>query len=130
MTRMAGRVGRERNNEPGTGPAPIRGMSCVARALGDVEAEARLPLNDVVGVVIVPEKSRAQLGSCVEFAESLERLVRGERTLRQDEKVGLSRAGVVAVDFAGLTDRRRDALFEDHELVEVAVGRAGDRKDE
>src|SRR2546427_647504 len=98
-----------------------RGGSAGDEVLGDVEAEARLSLKDLVVVVVVPEKSRAQLGSCVEFAESLERFVRGERTLRQDEKVGLSRAGVVAVDFAGLTDRRRDALFEDHELVPDAV---------
>ena len=102
----------------------------MARALGDVEAEARLSLEDLVVVVVIPEKSGAQLGSCIELAESRERVVRRERALGHDEKVGLSSSSIVAVHFAGLPDRCAHALFEMPEFVVIAVGRAGDRKDE
>ena len=102
----------------------------MARALGDVEAEARLSLKDFVVVVVISEICGAELGSGIEFAESFERDVCVERALRRDEKVGLPGARIVAVYLAGIPYRRRHTLFEDHELVEVAIGRARDRKDE
>jgi len=99
-------------------------------SLSDVEAEGRLALIDLVVVVVVPEVCGAELGSGVEVSEPSERVVGLERLLGQDEEVGLTGTGVVAVHSPGLADRLRDALFEVPELVEVAVGRAGDRKDE
>jgi len=95
-------------------------------ALGDMEAEAGLALEDFVVVVLVSEICSAQLGPSVEVSEALE----GERLLGEDQEIGLARSGIVAVHTAGLTDRGRDALFEVPELVEIAVRRSGDRKNE
>jgi len=114
---------------PSPGQDPASGPQS-DEALGDMEAEAGLALEDFVVVVLVSEVGGAQLGPSIEVTEALEGVVRLERLLGEDQEIGLARSGIVAVHTAGLADRGRDALFEVPELVEIAVGRAGDRKNE
>src|SRR5207253_4811258 len=125
---LTGRVSRGRCKWWGADRTRIG--STGRRDLSDVKAERGLALEDFVVVVVVAKICGAEFGARVEVTETLERVVGLERLLGQDEEVGLTGAGVVAVHSPGLADRLRDALFEVPELVEVAVGRAGDRKDE
>lgn len=72
--------------------------------LGDMEAEARLALIDLVVVVFVSEVCGAELWSSVEVSETLESVVGLERRLGEDQKVRLARAGVSTVHPPGISD--------------------------
>jgi hypothetical protein len=94
-----------------------------------VKAEALLALIDLV-VVVDLAVGRTQLETSIEVAESAEGLIGLERSLCQDEEVRLSGAGVVAVHASGVAKSCRDPISQMRDLGVVAVGRAGNRKDE